>query len=350
MADARLSAEPQFVQQVAWKLDNVHAPEWLIKWLVERGTVGQIYAGWNIGKSALAVDIACRVAAGLTVAGLKTHRGAVLYIAQEGVHGILRRFKAWQTYHGINVPDCIFQTVAPVRLPSEEIEAQLDEARAYIEAEFGPLVLAVLDTASATMVGDQKHGKDMNDYLSALYRVFSGVTVMLLHHVGHLDKSRARGASELPAACDWEFRLDTIEESEKVIRMRNTKQRDADLHRDIYFQLTPVTLGVDDDGDDYGSIVAEYLPSYEPSEEPARGPSPTGTTMLAVLSKLTNDHRQRLVDGKLDPADARVRTDDWRQACQQAGINPSTYRNNKRTLQDKGLIEFDGPYVSQTGA
>ncbi len=345
MAEARLSAEPQMVRQVAVQLDHIRAPDWLVKWLIEQDTLGQIYAGWNVGKSVLAVDIACRVAAGLPVAGCKSKPGSVLYIAAEGAHGIRRRFAAWQIHNGHQVANCVYETVPPVRLPSDEIEQGLSRAREDIEAEHGPLALVVLDTASATMIGDQKHGADMNDYLAALYRVFGGVTKMLLHHVGHADKTRARGASELPAACDWEFRLDEVDDFDKVIRLRNTKQRDAALHRDTYFRLAYVSLGADDDGDDFGSVVAEYLPDYEPAAEPVRGPSGKEREALAILSNLYQRQRQTVMQSGHDPSSVRVLADDWRNACEDAGINYSTYRSIKRNLPAKDLIRVEGLHV-----
>jgi len=348
MAEARLSAESQIVRQVAASLDNVTAPDWLVKWLIERDTLGQIYAGWNVGKSALAVDIACRVAAGLSLAGLKTHQGSVLYIAAEGTHGIRRRFAAWRKHNNCPVANCIFVTLPPIRLPDQQIETDLSLARADIEAEHGPLALVVLDTASATMTGDQKHGKDMNDYLAALYRLFAGVTKMLLHHVGHADKTRARGASELPAACDWEFRLEETDDFDKVVRLRNTKQRDAGLHRDIYFRLAPVTLGIDEDGDDYGSVVAEYLPDYKAPETVASG-SPTQEAMLSALREVTDQHRQRLADGGHDPDNARVLTGDWRKACVDMAIVKSTsFRTQRTRMENKGLVLTDGLYTRIT--
>ena len=58
----------EIIEPVASTLSDFEAPQWLIKRMIECGTLGQIYAGWNVGKSALAVDIACRVATGLDFA------------------------------------------------------------------------------------------------------------------------------------------------------------------------------------------------------------------------------------------------------------------------------------------
>ena len=47
--DASLGIEP-----VVSAFNRIDRPAWLIHRLIECGTLGQIYAGWNVGKSALA--------------------------------------------------------------------------------------------------------------------------------------------------------------------------------------------------------------------------------------------------------------------------------------------------------
>ena len=338
--------ECSVIEPVAHALENLTAPDWLIKWLIESSTIGQIFAGSNVGKSALAVEIACRVAAGMRVAGRRTKTGSVLYVAMEGMQGLRRRFKAWEIFNDVMIPESIYQTTIPTLLPDANIEAKLLEARDRIVEAHGILALVVLDTLAVTIRGDQKHGADMIAYLGALKRLFPVSAVMLLHHVGHIEKSRSRGASELPAACDWEFRLETVKSFDAgVIRLKNIKQRDARLHKDVYFKLTPVTLGSDEDGDEFGSVVAEYLPSYEVSER-VRGPSPTGSQMLKSLNELMDERRQQLEVSSREVQRIWILVDEWRKSCIRAGVNDSTFRTNKSALIQKRLIDIDGVYVS----
>ena len=103
----------EVIESVAPTLDVVEKPEWLIKRLIERQTLGQIYSGWNVGKSALAVDMACRVATGLDFVGRKAQQGPVLYIAMEGRRGLKRRFKGWQEHNCQQIP--------PLALPNPRL-------------------------------------------------------------------------------------------------------------------------------------------------------------------------------------------------------------------------------------
>ena len=127
----------EVIESFASTLDNFEKPEWLIKRLIVCRTLGQIYAGWNVGKSALAVDIACRVATGLEFAGRKVCQGPVLYVAMEGSRGLKRRFKGWQQLNGQSIPGSLYRTRVSTRLPDPESEAKLESALTYIESEHG---------------------------------------------------------------------------------------------------------------------------------------------------------------------------------------------------------------------
>lgn len=333
------------IQRLSDAIVDLPEPDWLVKGLIERGTLGQIFSEWNVGKSALAVDIACRVALGLPVAGCATTAGPALYIGQEGRAGLLRRFKAWEILNGKLLSDSLYRTVISVQLPDRNIEKQLLTAKANIEQRHRHLALVIVDTVAKTHKGDTRDGADMTAYLSALDRIFPDPAVMLLHHSGHTDKSRGRGASELPAACDWEYKLGIEDEKAKIIKLENTKQRDWEQHRDLYFQLVSVNLDTDEDGEDFGSVVVQHLGDYQ-AQEPSKGLSATEEKMLDNLQRLTDQHQAHLLSEGHDPSGARVLEDDWRKACSE--VKDSTFRGLKRRLREKGCLRQDGSYVAVT--
>ena len=76
----KLPEPPPFIERVSEHLLTIKPPDWLIRSLFERGTVGTVFGDWNVGKSALAVHIACRVASGLHIVGQPTPQAAVLYV------------------------------------------------------------------------------------------------------------------------------------------------------------------------------------------------------------------------------------------------------------------------------
>ena len=57
------------------------------------------------GKTFLALDLACHVAAGRTWFGRRVEQRGVLYFAIEGGHGITNRIAAWKARHP-SAPTC----------------------------------------------------------------------------------------------------------------------------------------------------------------------------------------------------------------------------------------------------
>ena len=86
--------------------------------------------------------------------------------------------------------------------------------------------------------------------------------VLLVHHTGHSDaaKHRARGASELPAAVDHEFRVEPYEEAGIITGtlFTSTKMKDASLGEPVVFDMITVGLGVcDEDMVEIDTLVPE---------------------------------------------------------------------------------------------
>jgi len=84
-----------------------------------------------------------------------------------------------------------------------------------------------------------------------------------VHHTGHSDAAqhRARGASELPAAVDHEFRVEPFEEEGMQLPatlLTNTKSKDAVLMEPVIFDMISVGLGVcDEDLNEINTLVPE---------------------------------------------------------------------------------------------
>ena len=344
----------EVIESVASTLDDFEESQWLIKRMIECGTLGQIFSGWNVGKSALAVDIACRVATGLDFAGRKVCQGPVLYIAAEGGRGLKRRFKGWEEINGITIPSSLYRTRISVRLPEEGNAKMLKSALSYIEDKHGrPPLLVIIDTLAQTMVGEQNSTSEVDQFTATLREVFSDSAVMLLHHVGHADKQRGRGASSLPAACDWEFRLENINGSVdaeniiKYVRLVNTKQRDEELQSDFCFSLIRVVLGEDEDGEELTTVVPDYLPNLIAQSARTARWGPHMTKALSMLDQMIGEH---LEDQDVDPDDVRVLFSDWQSQSIKSGIKPDTFRTIKKRLIDHGEIQIDGHYVSRVQA
>ena len=74
-------------------------PDWLIKGIVERGKLAEIFADPGSAKTFMALDWCFHVAAGMDWHGKKVDQGPVFYICGEGQHGVRRRIEALAIVH-----------------------------------------------------------------------------------------------------------------------------------------------------------------------------------------------------------------------------------------------------------
>ena len=111
---------------------------------------------------------------------------------------------------------------------------------------------------------DEKSGADINKLIVSLTAVIKQYkcAVLLVHHTGHSEAAqhRARGASELPAAVDHEFRVEPYEEAGIITGtlFTSTKMKDASLGEPVVFDMITVGLGVcDEDMVEIDTLVPE---------------------------------------------------------------------------------------------
>jgi len=91
--------------------------------------------------------------------------------------------------------------------------------------------------------------------------------IVFVHHVGHNEKHRERGAYQLRANADFRFQVERDRDSE-VITLTNVKAKDGPEIAPMRFEWRSVHLGNDDDGDDISSLIVEPT-----DREPASGKS-----------------------------------------------------------------------------
>ncbi len=80
-------------------------PQYLVKGLIEEGSLALLFGAPSSGKSFLALDLAASIAAGRDWCGRRVSQGPVFYIAGEGHAGVRRRLAAWSQFHGIALGD-----------------------------------------------------------------------------------------------------------------------------------------------------------------------------------------------------------------------------------------------------
>jgi len=219
-------------------------PEYLIDGLIETEGLGMLFGDPGCGKSFVGADIGLCVATGAPFHGRAVKQGSVFLIAGEGHNGLTRRFAAWSKHRGLPIADVpLFMSNRPAQFLDADSARQVSEAVRELAAQHGPPALIEIDTVARNYgPGDENSTSDMGAFIAAvddLKAQFPGCVVLLVHHSGHADKQRARGAMALKGALDFEYR---VENSNGLVRLVNTKMKDAEPPAPLAFNLQNVPL------------------------------------------------------------------------------------------------------------
>jgi len=327
---------------------KTRVPEWVVKNMMELDTLIEIFGDPASGKSFLAVDFAACVASGKDFVGKKVRQGPVIYIAGEGQNGIKRRFKAWAIRHDINLDQLLlFVSLMPAGLCDEDQRKLVLAAIDTTASQHGEPVLVVIDTVARNFgPGDENSTKDMGMFIQAVDAIRSAhrSTILLVHHSGHSDKSRARGAMALKGALDAEYRLDR--DSDGIIRCECVKMKDFEIPESVAFKLRTVELGIaDEDGEQITSAVLDPT-GYEPRVVTGKtGKGKNQAVGMEVLRQLFNERRRNLESGGFDPRTARVSVKEWGVACKENGMSRQAFSKIRGSLQQVSLVKIEHGFV-----
>ncbi len=235
--------------------------KWLVKGFIPADSTGLLFGESGSYKTFLAIDLALHVAHGLDWCGLKTMNGPVFYIAGEGGLSITKRTSAWHIQHSLNQADARFY-LCPSPLFLDEYD-DLERLNVGIKA-IGTLnpALIIVDTLSQCMMGEEDSNTAISNLLSNLVaelrNQYPGCAMLLLHHPGHSEKKRMRGASALRANTDFVLLAEKRISQQRCVTVNPLKCKDGDLLPPQAFCLESICLGNDEDGDDITSLVAVF--------------------------------------------------------------------------------------------
>jgi hypothetical protein len=204
------------------ELAEIPPPSYLLRPFIREGGLNLLYGKPASGKSFIALDWGLRIAAGLPwFDGGRPEPGTVIYNAAEGVAGIAKRIRAWESASGIEAPERFLTWPQAVNYYRGET-AGFEEAVAGLEA---PPRLIIVDTLARSMTGgDENAARDMGIFIEAAERVSSrfGAAMLVIHHTGK-DGKAERGSSALKGAVDVsvECRLDGTN-----LELRSDKDKD----------------------------------------------------------------------------------------------------------------------------
>ena len=348
-------------------LRNIAAPNWTIRGIAERDTVTMLFGDPASGKSFMAIDWACCVATGTEWNGRKVQPGPVLYINGEGHNGIGRRLRAWAIRHHIPLQKHpLFLSSVTTSLTDSAARAELLNVITAFCEQHGQPAMIVIDTLARNFgSGDENNTQDMTQAVASIdaVRLATRASVVVVHHSGHGDKTRARGSIVMLGALDNEYCLtrladpETSEPLEETL-LECTKIKDGNKALPVSFRFADVGLGVmDEEGEEVTSAVLDASHNPNPvkawavKDKAAKGggkmgrPTKNHDQALGILRGLYAEARRAAVAAGRPAASALVSFKDWRAAMIFDGIHRSqTYRIPDALIADGTLIR-DGYYV-----
>jgi len=321
---------------------EIRPPHWLLRGMLERDTFALIFGDPGCGKSFLAIDWACRIATGTPWRGQPVNAGPVVYIAGEGQQGFGRRICAWSEHHGVSLAGVPLYQVPAVAIPDAIGFVSLTTAIDAGVVAVGQPVMIVLDTLARCFGGgDENSTQDMSKFVSACdaIRQRYNCTILVIHHAGHGDKSRARGAIALKAALDAEYRLD----HENGLLLTATKMKDAEMPVPVAMKLVSVELPdeTDEDGNPVTSAVVEVLDA----DTSAIVAQVKAAGQRGKWQKMGLKIARRLIE---ESDDGQVRIEDWHEACESAGMQSSTRYSVLAKLHEQGMLVTDGAVITSS--
>ena len=305
---------------------------WLIKNVLEVGGLAMLVGESGVGKSFVVIDIAVSVALGEPWLDLPTAQGPVFVISGEGYSGFRNRLKAISKHRERSLRgEPIFFSNAAISLNDPASVLTARKTIVSLKEKHGEPALIIIDTLHRNAGGaDENSAKDISAVLKEIdtkLRVFAkSCAVLIVHHSGHGEKSRARGSSSLYGAMDTELMLKR--EGEDVVTLSITKQKNHEPMRDITLRFQTVDLG--EIGEDDQPIKSRVV---------VKGDAVGGRSLGKRLSGAKLIGRRQLEDLLIvgeEPPDALrremgllcpkvvVKKRDWQRTCIRAGISPKS--------------------------
>ena len=275
---------PILLQSALYVASNPPRAEWLLRPYVERQAMILMVGAEGTYKSFLALHWA------LTIATEK--RQLVIYLSAEG-RGLWKRLRAWCIHHHPRQPWAetlnklpFLALEQPIDLSSSERIGALIAAIEEVSEKRGRPVLIVVDTMSRNSNGSiERSTEDATLYLNGLdqlLRARYGCSVILIHHIGHAARDRARGPFALIGNTDANFLLERPDLTRPIVTVRSGRMKDCEPPMPFELEAHTVSLdAIDEDGKTVTSLIMKGT-----GNAPDLKPKPTGKAQKQLLAEL----------------------------------------------------------------
>ncbi|URM86148.1 DNA primase/helicase [Gordonia phage BiggityBass] len=179
-------------------------PEYVVEGLIEHRGLTSIIGPPGMGKSTVALDMACSIATGRRWQGRQTLQTKVLYMPGEGLSGVVQRIVAWEQANGIEVGDQLLIADDVIHVSAHR------DAWVGLMALLSTLGIGLIigDTFARMSSGtDENSAQDVGRAVRRIDEVRKGCNcgAVLVHHTAKGSPESGRGSSALNGALDSEL-------------------------------------------------------------------------------------------------------------------------------------------------
>lgn len=225
---------------------DLPAPEYAIEGLIEQGALSCMIGPPGVGKTAVAIDMACSLVMGQPWQTRKTIKQRVLYLPGEGLSGAVQRIKAWELAHQLDVGQDLMLGNAIIQLGASN--PSWHKLVGYILKHRVGMI--IFDTFARMSLGlEENSATDVGRAIRRFdqIRKLTGAGVMVIHHTGKTSMS-GRGSNALNGALDSELLITPGEwdssafgDGYEAIEMTTSKQKNAPRLKDpLPLMLSPM--------------------------------------------------------------------------------------------------------------
>ena len=255
---------------------------------------------------------------------------------------MIRRIQAWCDSHGVSKDALsLFVSDGAIDLFSAQRAIYVEQViESMVMAADAHPVLIVIDTLARNFGGDENSSADMGAFVRNVdqLRAKWGATTLVVHHSGKDGQRGARGSSALKGAVDSEYEV-VRTASDGIIHLSPKKMKDAPEPPALSFKLCVVPLRDSAGGECFSAVLTSFgEPQALGKPDTKRLGANQGRAMDALMKLLSG--------GGGMPERESVHLDDWRRACEKAGIDRKRFPEVSDALQQRRVISVCNGSVS----
>jgi hypothetical protein len=317
-------------------LQGLKPTEWLIKDVIPASSLVFLHAPPKAGKTFMAIAIAMSIATGISFCGYEVKKqGTCLYLVGEGDTHIMKRFRGWEHYHGIEASALLLsqRRFKLTGTAQDVIDLADDALRGY---GFPAINLIVIDTLRRHLDGHENDPRDAEKFADAALCLKEKYqcAVVIIHHSNRAENGRMNGASNHLANADKVYMLEGSVTD--VVSLVDTDSKDFGNNKPLNFRYVSVDVPEvlkDVDHPEYGCettlvpVLTTDTPQPKPKPLKPNGDNPANA--LTILRQCYQEARDNLKQQGYDASKARVPFDYWLARCKDEYQKDSTLFNGR---------------------